>query len=57
MFGLAYHADSHGRVRTSLGELIDTTGLSERTIRAWIAHGRKRGSITVVDQPYHLILS
>ncbi len=45
MFGLAYHADSHGRVRSSLGELIDTTGLSERSIRKWVGHGVKQGML------------
>jgi hypothetical protein len=57
MFGLGYHADSHGRVRTSLGELIDTTGLSERTIRTWIKHAEKAGRIVrVTAKPYHLRL-
>lgn len=56
LIALAIHSDSHGRIETSLGELMSSTGMSERSVRKWIATGVKSERILRGAKPYSLRL-
>jgi hypothetical protein len=45
LFTLSVHGDSHGRVRSSMGELMATSGMSERSVRNWLRVAEREKAI------------
>lgn len=42
---LGLMADSHGRLVTSYGELMQSTGMSERSLRTWLKTAVREGRV------------